>query len=104
MVALGFQIHHGELIGPRDLFADVPFARARAEANRTMDYLRRRGPFEPHRLSLDELEYTTMPELERRIADRWQPITAPEQPHPTPATIPAAGGVPAAARPARLAP
>lgn len=39
--------------------------------------LRRHGPFEPHRLPLEELEYTTMPELERRIADRWEPMVAP---------------------------
>ena len=34
-----------------------------------MDYLRRHGPFEPHRLPLDEMEYTTMPAVaERRRA------------------------------------
>jgi len=29
------------------------------------------GPFEPHRLGLDELEYTTMPELMQRLEPRW---------------------------------
>ena len=74
VVALGFQIHHGRLVGPRDMFADPSFDRARAQANDVMDYLRRHGPFEPHRLSLDELEYTTMHDLQARLASRWQPI------------------------------
>ena len=39
-----------------------------------MDYLRRHGPFEPHRLPLEDLEYTTMRQLEDRLADRWQPM------------------------------
>jgi fructose 1,6-bisphosphate aldolase/phosphatase len=41
-----------------------------------MDYFRRHGPFEPHRLDLDEMEYTTMPAVAERLADRWQPIPA----------------------------
>jgi fructose 1,6-bisphosphate aldolase/phosphatase len=77
VVALGFQIKDGHLIGPRDLFADPSFDRARSQANEAMDYLRRHGPFEPHRLALDDLEYTTMGELERRVADRWTPIPDP---------------------------
>ena len=39
-----------------------------------MDYLRRHGPFEPHRLSLDEMEYTTMPATAEKLAGRWEPI------------------------------
>jgi fructose 1,6-bisphosphate aldolase/phosphatase len=39
-----------------------------------MDYLRRHGPFEPHRLSLDEMEYTTMPATAEKLAGRWQPV------------------------------
>ncbi|WP_131765497.1 fructose-1,6-bisphosphate aldolase/phosphatase [Candidatus Protofrankia californiensis] len=78
VVCLGFQISGGRLIGPRDMFDDPAFDRARAQANEIMDYLRRHGPFEPHRLSLDELEYTTMPALEERLADRWEPLPAAE--------------------------
>lgn len=74
VVALGFQIKDGKLTGPRDLFADPAFDRARAQANVVMDYLRRHGPFEPHRLALEDLEYTTMRELEHRLADRWEPM------------------------------
>lgn len=44
-----------------------------------MDYLRAHGPFEPHRLPLDELEYTTMAKLADRLADRWQPMPEPDR-------------------------
>lgn len=74
VVCLGFQVTRGRLIGPRDMFDDPSFDRARSQANEVMDYLRRHGPFEPHRLSLDELEYTTMTKLEAELADRWSPI------------------------------
>ncbi|MBB6174885.1 fructose 1,6-bisphosphate aldolase/phosphatase [Nocardiopsis mwathae] len=77
VVALGFQIKDGKLIGPRDMFADPSFDEARRQANRAMDYLRRHGPFEPHRLPLEDLEYTTMPAIADRIADRWTPISGP---------------------------
>ncbi|MGE3857973.1 MAG: fructose-1,6-bisphosphate aldolase/phosphatase [Dehalococcoidia bacterium] len=72
--ALGFQVADGRLIGPRDLFDDPAFDRARAEANLVADYLRRHGPFEPHRLPLHEMEYTTMPAVTARMADRWRPL------------------------------
>jgi fructose 1,6-bisphosphate aldolase/phosphatase len=74
VVGLGFQITHGCLLRPRDLFADPSFDRARAIANEAMDYMRRHGPFEPHRLPLDEMEYTTMPAVEERMHDRWAPL------------------------------
>jgi fructose 1,6-bisphosphatase len=64
-------------LGLCKMFADPSFDRAREECDRAMDYLRRHGPFEPHRLALDELESTTMPELERRIAHRWEPLAEP---------------------------
>jgi fructose 1,6-bisphosphate aldolase/phosphatase len=67
---------NGELVGPRDMFADPSFDRARSQANEVMDYYRRHGPFEPHRLPLDDLEYTTMPAIEERLASRWAPLTA----------------------------
>jgi fructose 1,6-bisphosphate aldolase/phosphatase len=76
VVALGFQIHDGRLVGPRDMFADVSFDRARRVALEVADYLRRHGPFEPHRLPMDELEYTTMPSLMKELAGRWQPEPA----------------------------
>ena len=78
VMCLGFQVHDGKLGLPRDMFADPAFDRARATANEVMDYLRRHGPFEPHRLPLDDLEYTTMHDLEARLADRWTPLATPE--------------------------
>jgi fructose 1,6-bisphosphate aldolase/phosphatase len=32
------------------------------------------GPFEPHRLPLEEMEYTTMPEVAKKLAQRFQDI------------------------------
>lgn len=77
VVALGFQITNGKLIGPRDLFADPSFDHARRQASDVMDYLRRHGPFEPHRLPLEDLEYTTMAKLSKQLADRWEPMEQP---------------------------
>jgi fructose 1,6-bisphosphate aldolase/phosphatase len=74
VVCLGFQITDGRFIGPRDMLADPSFDRARQTAGEVMDYLRRHGPFEPHRLPLDEMEYTTMPAVAEALADRWTPI------------------------------
>jgi fructose 1,6-bisphosphate aldolase/phosphatase len=77
VVALGYQLKDGRLNGPRDLFADPGFDRARDQANEVMDYLRRHGPFEPHRLGMDEMEYTTLPSVAERLSSRWQPVVAP---------------------------
>jgi fructose 1,6-bisphosphate aldolase/phosphatase len=79
IVCLGYQLKDGVLHGPRDMFDDPSFDKAREQCNEIMDYLRRHGPFEPHRLPLDEMEYTTMPSVAERLADRWEPtdVTVP---------------------------
>ncbi len=74
VVALGFQLANGRLIGPRDFFADVAFDGARRQAIELADYLRRLGPFEPHRLHLDEMEYTTLPDVMKKLQGRFQPV------------------------------
>ncbi len=74
IVALGFQLADGKLIGPRDMFDDPGYDRVRDEANMIADHLRKHGPFEPHRLPLEEMEYTTMPAVAAKLADRWGPI------------------------------
>lgn len=74
VIALGFQLCRGRLIGPQDFFADPAFDGARRLANQAADYLRRHGPFEPHRLPLDAMEYTTMPEVMQRLQDRFETI------------------------------
>jgi fructose 1,6-bisphosphate aldolase/phosphatase len=76
VVCLGYQVHEGRLIGPRDMFDDPAFDQTRHLANEVMDYFRRHGPFEPHRLPLADMEYTTMPAVAARLGDRWQPIDA----------------------------
>ena len=32
------------------------------------------GPFEPHRLPLEEMEYTTMPQVQNRLTGRFTPV------------------------------
>ena len=71
VIALGFQISDGRLVGPVDMFDDPAYDEARRMANHIAEYLRRHGPFEPHRLPMDEMEYTTMPEVMKRLKDRW---------------------------------
>jgi fructose 1,6-bisphosphate aldolase/phosphatase len=71
VACLGFQLADGRLIGPRDMFDDPSYDEARRDANRIADFLRLHGPFEPHRLPLDEMEYTTMPELMKKLEARW---------------------------------
>jgi fructose 1,6-bisphosphate aldolase/phosphatase len=90
VVCLGYQLKDGRLNGPRDMFDDPSFDPARQQCNQVMDYLRRHGPFEPHRLPLDEMEYTTMPSVAERLADRWEATevsvpTLEQQPTATPA-------------------
>jgi fructose 1,6-bisphosphate aldolase/phosphatase len=69
--ALGFQLAEGKLIGPRDLFDDPAFDEARATANKIANYLRAHGPFEPHRLGLKEMEYTTLPDVLKKVKNRF---------------------------------
>jgi len=74
VIAAGFQLADGKLIGANDLFDDPSFDLARQQALAMADFLRRMGPFEPHRLPLDEMEYTTMPEVAKKLALRFQAI------------------------------
>jgi fructose 1,6-bisphosphate aldolase/phosphatase len=74
VVALGFQLSAGRLVGPRDMFADKSFDEARRQANEVADFMRRHGPFEPHRLPLEEMEYTTMPQVMKKLEARFTPL------------------------------
>ena len=71
VVALGFQLSGGKLVGPRDMLADKSFDNARQQANDIADFLRYHGPFEPHRLPLEEMEYTTMPQVAKELEGRF---------------------------------
>jgi fructose 1,6-bisphosphate aldolase/phosphatase len=75
VTAAGFQLANGKLVGPRDLFADKSFDNARQKANDMADMMRAHGPFEPHRLPLEEMEYTTMPQVQKKLSGRFKPIT-----------------------------
>jgi fructose 1,6-bisphosphate aldolase/phosphatase len=74
VICLGYQLHDGKLLGPRDMFADKSFNLARHQANEMADMMRRHGPFEPHRLPLEEMEYTTMPQVMEKIKDRFDDL------------------------------
>ena len=72
VIAAGFQLSNGRLIGPRDMFDDPSFDEARRMANQMANYLRAMGPFEPHRVGLAEMEYTTLPEVLKKLKGRFQ--------------------------------
>jgi fructose 1,6-bisphosphate aldolase/phosphatase len=74
VICLGYQLCNGKLVGPRDMFADKAFNLARHQANEMADMMRRHGPFEPHRLPLDEMEYTTMPQVMEKLKDRFEDL------------------------------
>lgn len=67
----GFQIADGKLIGPVDMFDDPSFDGARALANQIASYMRSHGAFEPHRLPLESMEYTTIPGVIAKLKDRF---------------------------------
>ena len=71
VIAAGFQLAGGKLVGPRDMFDDPSFDEARHMANIAAEYMRRHGPFEPHRLPLEEMEYTTMPHVMKKLEERF---------------------------------
>ncbi|MFP3172063.1 MAG: fructose-1,6-bisphosphate aldolase/phosphatase [Acidilobus sp.] len=74
VLGLGFNIKEGRLIGPVDLFDDIAFDEARREASLVAEYMRRHGPFMPHRLGPDEMEYTTLPDVLKRLESRFRPF------------------------------
>lgn len=77
VVGMGFQLADGRLVGPRDMLGDISFDRAREQALVMADFMRRNGPFEPGRLPMEDMEYTTMPAVAARLEERWEPIAEP---------------------------
>jgi len=77
VVALGFVLKDGKLSGPIDMFADPAYDGARRTAVDVVDYLRRMGPFEPHRLPDSEMEYTTLPKVVSKLGSKFVPIENP---------------------------
>ncbi len=74
VVCFGFQLAHGKLIGPQDMFADKSFDITRQKAMEITEYMRRHGPFEPHRLPEEELEYTSLPHVIEKLKGRFKDI------------------------------
>lgn len=75
VIAAGFQVSGAELVGPSDLFGDPAFDLARREALHVASYMRRHGPFEPHRLPEKDMEYTTLPQVLRSLESRFESIS-----------------------------
>ncbi|BAT71282.1 fructose 1,6-bisphosphate aldolase/phosphatase [Thermosulfidibacter takaii ABI70S6] len=72
VIAAGFQLAEGQLVGPVDMFKDKSFDYTRQKALEITDYIRRHGPFEPHRLHLEEMEYTTLPAVMEKLQNRFK--------------------------------
>jgi len=74
VTALGFQMKEGKLTEPVDLFDDPAFDITRQKCLEVMDYLRRHGPFEPHRLPMEDMEYTTLPKVMKKLGTRFKKV------------------------------
>lgn len=74
VAALGFQICNAMLNEPVDLFDDPAFDYTRRKAQDIAEYIRRHGPFEPHRLPLADMEYTTLPNVLKKLKERFEEL------------------------------
>ncbi|MFQ5900546.1 MAG: fructose-1,6-bisphosphate aldolase/phosphatase [Thermodesulfobacteriota bacterium] len=74
VIAAGFQLANGKLIGPHDMFDDPSFDETRKQANIIGEYMRRHGPFEPHRLPMDAMEQTNMPKIMDKLKGRFKKV------------------------------
>jgi fructose 1,6-bisphosphate aldolase/phosphatase len=71
VIAAGFQMAYGNFVGPVDLFKDVAFDLTRKRCLEITDYMRAQGPFEPARLPMKDMEYTTLPHVMKVLAKRF---------------------------------
>ncbi len=74
VVALGFQVKDGMITGPSDMFDDPAFDQSRKKAEEVADYMRQHGPFEPHRLPDEDMEYTTLPQVLEKLENKFEDI------------------------------
>ena len=74
VIALGFQLKNGILTEPVDLFDDPAFDRVRSQSQKVTDYMRMHGPFEPHRLPMEDMEYTTLPKVMKKLGSRFKKV------------------------------
>ncbi len=74
VIGAGFQVGESWLVGPVDMFDDPAFDYTRQKAQEIAEYMRRHGPFEPHRLPHEDMEYTTLPKVLEKLEDRFEKI------------------------------
>jgi fructose 1,6-bisphosphate aldolase/phosphatase len=74
VIAAGFQLCNGILVGPADMFNDPAFDYTRQKAQEITEYMRRHGTFEPHRLPLEDMEYTTLPKVMEKLKGRFESV------------------------------
>jgi fructose 1,6-bisphosphate aldolase/phosphatase len=74
VIAGGFQISDGRLVGPHDMFDDPGFDEARRVASKVTDYMRRHGPFKPHSSEVSDSGAAAAPPVIDRIKDRFKKI------------------------------
>mgnify|MGYP000560096014 FL=1 len=81
IVAMGWQIADGKLIGvdgtePADLFDDPFWDYSRSIASQLAIYMRTMGEIMPARLDPTEMEYTTLPQVLKKLENRFKKIRA----------------------------
>lgn len=74
VIAAGFQVNNGGLVGPADMFDDPAYDLTRRKAQDIAEYMRQHGPFEPHRLPMQDMEYTTLPKVLKKLEDRFENV------------------------------
>jgi fructose 1,6-bisphosphate aldolase/phosphatase len=62
---------YGKFVGPVDLFKDIAYDLTRQRCLEITDYLRAHGPFEPQRLPMEDMEYTTLPHVMKMLENRF---------------------------------
>jgi fructose 1,6-bisphosphate aldolase/phosphatase len=72
VACLGLQIANSKITAVEDMFDDPGFDRARKQANKIADYIRKHGPFQPHRLPDEEMEYTSLPGVMKKLKDKFK--------------------------------
>jgi fructose 1,6-bisphosphate aldolase/phosphatase len=74
VTSLGFQLKNGILTEPVDLFDDPAFDSVRQQSQNITEYMRDHGPFEPHRLPMADMEYTTLPKVMKKLGSRFKSV------------------------------
>ena len=72
VIGLSFSIADAKLGIHVDLFDDPSFDKTRQRASEIADYMRQHGPFEPHRLPSEEMEYTSLPGVLEKLESRFK--------------------------------